>query len=235
VKRGNITKRGRNSWRLKFDLDSHPATGSRRTQFVTFRGTKREAQIKLAELIAAAGSDTFVEPHKMTVAELVRARVNQWENAEQVSPRTAQRYRQLLEGQIVPHIGATPIQKLTTVDVETWHTTLRTWGRQRGKGGVSPRTVVHAHRVLSHALDDAARHGLVSRNVAKLQPPPRVEGDEMAILDDGGIDQLIAELRGDPIYCPAVLALFTGMRLGEALALRWSNVDLDGAARISVR
>ena len=47
------------------------------------------------------------------------------------------------------------MRKLSTVDVEKWHATLRTGGRRRDKGGVSSRTVVHAHRVLSHALDDA--------------------------------------------------------------------------------
>jgi hypothetical protein len=99
--------------------------------------------------------------------------------------------------------------------------------RGRGDGGVSPRTVVHAHRMLSHALDDAVRHGVVPRNVAKLQAPPKVQAVEMAILDPDGIAALIANLRGHLMYAPAIVALFTGMRLGEILALRWSNVDLD--------
>jgi integrase len=241
---GSIIKRGKNSYRLKFDIGRDPATGRRRIQYHTFRGTKQDAKIKLAELIASVGNNAYTEPSKTTVADLVTARIDQWEGAGDISPRTAQRYRQLLDNQIAPQIGATPIQKLTTVDIETWHSTLRTGGRQRGQGGVSPRTVVHAHRVLSHALEDAARHKLVVRNEAKLQPPPKVEGDEVEILDDAGIDRLVAKLRpgnresnlsGDPIYVPAVLAVFTGMRLGEILALRWANVDLDGAARISVR
>jgi integrase len=157
----------------------------------------------------------------------VRSRVDHWESSGAISARTAQRYRQLSDGQIAPHIGARLLQKLTTLDIEGWHATLRTTGRHRGKGGVAPRTVVHAHRVLSHALDDAVRHGVVPRNVARLQPPPRVQAGEMAILDLDGISTLTNDIRGHVLYAPAIVALFTGMRLGEILAMRWRHVDLD--------
>ena len=224
---GHVRARGKGSWELKFEGGARdPATGKRKIQYVTFRGTKRQAQVKLAELIAAVGVGTYVEPSKLTVAEHVRARVDQWETAGAISARTAQRYRQLLEGQIAPHIGARLIQKVSTVDVEGWHATLRAAGRSRGEGGISPRTVVHAHRVLSHALDDAARHGVVARNVAKLQPPPKVPVREMAILDRDGIDTILAKLPGHEMYARAIVALFTGMRLGEILATRWRCVDL---------
>lgn len=225
---GNITKRGRTSWRLKFEGGPRdPQTGKRKIEYVTFRGTKRDAQVELARLVAAVGDATYVEPSKLTVALHVAARIAHWEASEDITARTAQRYRQLLDGQLRPHIGALLIQKLSTVDVERWHATLRTSGRRRGNGGVSARTVVHAHRLLCHALDDAMRHNVVARNVAKLQSPPRVQAGEMAILDRDGINALIAELRGHELYARAILALFTGLRLGEVLALGWRNVDLD--------
>ena len=198
-----------------------PATGRRKIRYASFKGTKRAGAGRACRLIAAVGDGTYVEPSKLTVAEHVRARVDHWEASEAISARTAQRYRQLLDGQIRPHIGARLVQKLSTVDVEKWHATLRTDGRRRGKGGVAPRTMVHAHRVLSHALDDAMRHGVVPRNVAKLQPPPRVQASEMAILDRDGIDTIVTKLPGHEMYAPAIVALFTGMRLGEILALRW--------------
>jgi len=105
---GHIRSRGENSWELKFDLDlgRDPATGKRASRYHSFKGTKREAQRKLAELIAAASSGSYIEPSKMTVADFVRARVDQWEAAGNISARTAQRYRQLVENQIVPHLGA---------------------------------------------------------------------------------------------------------------------------------
>ena len=220
--RGNITKRGEHSWRLKFDAGSD-VTGSRKTQFVTFRGTKREAQLKLAALIASVGQGSYVEPSKATVAGFVRGRVDVWEAAGDITARTAKRYRQLVENQIAPHLGLKPLQKLTRLDVEGWHAALRV-------GGLAPRTIGHAHKVLGKALRDAERDDLVARNVCKLQAAPRVSEREMAIVQD--VPGFVAKLHGSRFYVPTMVALFTGMRLGEVLALRWSRIDLDAQAAI---
>src|SRR6266404_1111572 len=123
--RGNITRRGKSSWRLKFDA-GRDAAGKRLIRYVTFRGTKRQAEAKLTELLAAVGKGNYVEPTKITIAEHVRARVEQWEAAGDISARTAERYRELTENQIVPHLGARIMQALKPLDIETWHTTLRT-------------------------------------------------------------------------------------------------------------
>jgi integrase len=225
--KGNISRRGRSSWRLKFDAGRDPATGKRKVQYHTIRGTKREAQVKLAELVASFNRGGYVEPSRLTIGEFVRARVDQWEAAGDISARTAQRYRQLVENQIAPHLGAMPLQKLRALDVETWHATLRNSGRVRGPGGVAPRTIGHAHKVLSKALNDAMRNELVTRNVAKAETAPRVDTDEdMTIVRD--VPGLVDKLRSSRLCAPAMLALFAGLRLGEVLALRWSRVDLDG-------
>ena len=217
--KGHIRQRGKRSFELKFDAGCDPATGERRIQYISFKGTKREAQVKLAELITSVGKGAYVEPHKVAIADFVRARVDRWEAAGAISARTAQRYRQLLEHQIAPHLGAKPLQKLTRLDVEEWHTTLR-------HGGLASRTIGHAHRMLSKALGDAERDGAVVKNVCKLQKAPRVTESEMVIVQD--VAGLVDKLRGERLHAPAMVALFTGMRLGEVLALRWNRVDLEG-------
>jgi integrase len=231
---GHIRPRGKNSWELKFESGPRdPATGKRKIQYVSFRGTKREAQVKLAALIAAVGNSTYVEPSRVTVAEHVRARVAQWEAAYDpaaktgISPKTAERYRELVENQIVPHIGATAVQKLKPLDIEAWKTTLRTSGRKGGQGGVSTRTIKHAHRILSHALDDAVKNDLVSKNVAKIEGAPKVDDSEVEVVPKERIGELVDKLRGRAMYVRAIVSLFTGMRRGEVLALRWPHVDLD--------
>jgi integrase len=216
---GHIRQRGKRSFELKFDAGRGPATGKRKVQYHSFKGTKREAQVKLAELIASVGKGAYVEPHKVAIADFVRARVDRWEAAGAISARTAQRYRQLLEHQIAPHLGAKPLQKLTRLDVEEWHTTLR-------HGGLASRTIGHAHRMLSKALGDAERDGAVVKNVCKLQKAPRVTEREMVIVQD--VAGLVDKLRGERLHALAMVALFTGMRLGEVLALRWNRVDLEG-------
>ena len=223
--KGHIQQRGKNSWRLKFDAGRDEKTGKRKTQFHTFRGTKREAQVKLAELIASVSQAKYVEPNKVTVAEWVRGRVDVWESAGDISARTAQRYRQLVENQIAPHLGVKLFQKLTRLDIEVWHATLRT-------GGLAARTIGHAHRTLSKALGDAERDDLLTRNVCKLQKAPRVGDSEMAIVQD--VPGFVGKLHGCRLYVPAMVALFTGMRLGEVLALRWNRIDID-RKRLEVR
>jgi integrase len=181
---------------------------------------KREAQIKLAELIAARNQGSYVERSKTAVADFVRSRVDQWEAAGNISARTAQRYRVSVEHQIAPHLGTKPLQKVTRLDIEAWHTTLR-------NDGLAPRSIGHAHRVLSMALRDAERDGLVVKNICKVQKAPKVPDAEMVIVQD--VPGFLSKLRASAgrWYAPAIVALFTGMRLGEILALRERSVDLD--------
>ena len=197
-------------------------------RYASVKGTRKQAQAKLTELLAALGNGSFVEPSKLTVAAFVRTRVDQWEAAGDISARTAQRYRQLTDHQIAPHIGGVLLQKLRPLDVEDWHSTLRNGGRVRGAGGLATRTIRHAHRVLGKALRDAVRNEMISRNVASGQSAPRLnaEDEEITIVHD--VPLLIRQLTGWRYHVAALVSLFTGMRLGEVLALRWNGVDLDG-------
>jgi integrase len=222
--KGHIQQRGKNSWRLKFDAGRDEKTGKRKSQFHTFRGTKREAQVKLAELIAAVAQAKYVEPNKITVADFVRGRVDHWEAAGAISARTAARYRELVKCQITPHLGSKLLQKLRPLDIEDWHTTLRTSGRADGKGGLAPRTIGHAHRLLGSALRDAVRNEMIVKNVIADKSAPKVGDKEMTIVRD--VPAFIELLRGAHLFVSAMIALFTGMRIGEVLALRWSRVDL---------
>ncbi len=205
--KGHIRERSPGHWAIVIEIKD-PQTGQRKRKWHSFRGTKREAQVECAKLIAAVGNGDYVEPTKTTVAEFVPARIDQWEASGEISARTAQRYRQLLANQIAPHLGTKVLRKLKPLDIEGWHTSLR--------GIVAARTIGHAHRVLSKALKDAAKNDIVNRNVTKEQPAPKVENDEMAIVRD----------------VPALVAKLQDWRLG--LALRWQRVKLD-AKVIEVR
>src|SRR5262249_5179061 len=168
----------------------------------------------------------YVEPNKITVAEHVRKRIAQWEAGGDITARTAARYRELAENQIAPHIGATALQKLRPLDIEDWHTALRNSGRANRRGGLAPRTIGHAHRVLSKALSDAVENEVITKNVATTKVVPKVPDDEMVIVRD--VAALIDKLRTSArLYVPAMVSLLTGMRLGEVLALRWGRVNLD--------
>jgi hypothetical protein len=146
MSRGNITRRGKRSWRLEFDVGVDPK-GRRKIRYETIKGRRQDAEKRLTELLAQADAGTLPESSKATVADHVRA----WIEAADIAPKTRERYRQLCEHQTVPHLGDTRLQKLKPAAIDTWHKTLLAKG---GKGGhpLAPRTVGHAHRVLHTAL-----------------------------------------------------------------------------------
>lgn len=224
--RGNITRRGKSSWRLKYEGgEPDPVTGKRQTSYVTFRGAKKDAQRELTRLLAAVENGTAVAPSTETIAEYLRG----WLSADQrLSPKTLERYRQLAERQIIPHLGSMALQKLRPAQVNDWHQTLLKSG---GAGGrpLAARTVGHAHRVLHRGLARAVNLEIVSRNVAHTVPPPKPEAAEIAILSAPEIADVLARLDGHPLHPIAALALGTGMRRGELCALAWGALDLEVA------
>jgi integrase len=143
------------------------------------------------------------------------------------------RYRELAERQIIPFLGGVELQKLRAAAVEEWHRVLLTSGRKDG-GGLSPMTIKHAHRLLGKVLREAMRFGLVTANAASLQPPPRAEREETVVLTTSQIRHVVDKLAHRLVYPKVIIALFTGLRRGEVLGLRWGAIDFDRKL-ISVR
>ncbi|MFD5396610.1 tyrosine-type recombinase/integrase [Streptomyces sp. NPDC127097] len=92
----------------------------------------------------------------------------------------------------------------------------------------SPATAKEAHRVLRTALTAATREELVTRNVASLVEAPKVVSRETTPWSLDETLTFLEEARRDPLYAAFVLAIAMGLRRGEVLGLRWSDVDLDG-------
>jgi integrase len=224
--KGHLRPRGPGSFELKLDI-GRDAAGKRITEYRTIKGGRRQAETALAKLVAAVDKGDHVARRSTTVAEHVSERIERWTAVGRIGAKVRERYAGLLKNQIVPFIGQIPLQALKASDVEKWHGQLCVSGRTGGRGGLSPRTVRHAHRLLSTALKEAARHDLVIRNVASMQSPPRAPRTEVSILTAEQIPGLIRDLKERSIFPKVVLALFAGLRVGEVLALRWQDFDLD--------
>jgi integrase len=224
---GHIRRRGKVSWELKFTIEGL-------TRYHSVRGTKREAQQKLNELMHAAAKGAYVQRSTITVGKHVAERIEQWERLGKIGGKTAERYRELHANQIAPHIGIVPLQQLKAAEIERWHAILKTSGRRDGTGGLSALTIRHAHRLLSKALKEAARHDLVVRNVAAVEQPPKVEREEVTILTSEQVRDVVNRLQSQSIFPKVMLGLFAGMRRGEILASRWRDVDFE-AKTIAVR
>ena len=100
--------------------------------------------------------------------------------------------------------------------------------------GLSPSTINKIHTVLDKALFQALRWNLIPRNVTEAVKPPRPVAEEMRPLSSEGKRRLLNETRGDRLEVLYVLAVTTGMRRGELLGLKWSDINLENAT-VSVR
>jgi integrase len=221
---GHIRRRGERSWELKFDVGTDPRTGKRLTKYHSFKGTKREAQAELVRLKSAADRGDYVDLSKTSLNEFLE-RWKGWA-ATQVSAKTLERYLELLEHHVRPHLGARPIQKLRTVDFAELYGKLQ---KPKPHGsGLAPRTVGHIHRLAHRAFGHAVKWGIITNNPVAAAEPPRVERTEIEILEPDEIRTVLQALRGRPLYPIAVIGLATGMRRGEIVALRWSDLDFRG-------
>jgi len=221
---GHVRRRGEHSWELKFNLpDPDPLTGKRVTRYHSFKGSKREADAELIRLIAAADRGEYVDQSKATLAEFL----DRWEAwaATQVSAKTLERYKDLASHHIRPHLGASRIQKLKPVNFAELYGKLL---KPKPEGaGLAPRTVGHVHRLLHRIFGHAVKWGIITNNPVTAEPP-RVPRTEIEILGPEQVTEVLHALRGHRLYPVVLVGLATGMRRGEIVALRWSDIDLDG-------
>jgi integrase len=222
--KGHLRQRSNGSWELKYDLPPDPKTGERRTAFKTFRGGKRAAQQELARLITEAASGNPAAPSKLRVGEFI----DRWLEATRPgkSPRTHDWHTYLMTAHIKPALGRIELQKLSALDLQAFIAGL---GRADGKGALGQRTARHIIATLSTALRQAVGWGLLRENPVSRIKLPAMEHQPARALDDDEVARLLGAAEASALYIPILLALGTGMRRGELLALRWSDVDLEAS------
>ena len=226
--RGNITRRGKNSWRIKFEIGAD-SEGRRRYHVETIRGTKADAVTLIAKRIAERGEGQLVQRNTVTVAEYAE----HWLTAiapAKTSGKTRERYAEFVRKHIVPHLGTIELQKLEGSRIDAFYAHLIKAGRLDGGGGLSPQTVRHTHRVLSLICKSAVKAGKLRVSpMDAVQTAPKVRRAEVRVLGADDLERLLNHLEGGPLYMPVLLAVSTGLRRGELLALRWQDINFEKA------
>jgi integrase len=198
--------------------------------------TRKDAAAALRVILTDAGKGGHVDPSRQPVG----AYLDQWLDGLRLRPGTLASYRQNLRVHVTPAIGAVPLASLTTARINALYRELERSGRADRKvgEGLSSRTVRYCHTILSAALAAAVRERRLARNPAADAKPPTAREAKSPEMQCWTAAQLAAFLRWSVAgsqYHPlwATLAA-TGMRRGEALALRWRDISLD-AGTVSIR
>jgi len=181
-------------------------------------------------------------PERQTVGEFLNiwlrdvARMN-------VRPGTLASYKWIIEKHLVPNLGRTTLAKLSPQQVQKFLNDRLELGRiprpfadpaKPQETGLTPRTVQHIHATLRAALEQATKWGLVQRNVATLVNAPRVQRAEVDPYTPEEARAFLSAVSGDRLEALYSVAIALGLRQGEALGLRWCDIDI-AARRLTVR
>jgi integrase len=185
-----------------------------------YGATREEVAQKLTSALKTVQDGLPVPSDQLTVERFLR----EWLQIAQheIRPGTWRRYEQMVRLHAIPAIGRLKLSRLGPEHLQKLYADCLS-------KGLKPGTVRQIHAVLRRALGQAARWGTAPRNVATLVSPPRVPRRRMNPLTADESRRLLHAAQGHRLEAFLVLAITTGMRIGELQALLWQNVDLDRA------
>jgi len=222
--RGSVFRRS-GGWAYRVDAGFHPESGKRRQTLKQGFTTKKAAEAALAETLRDRSLGTSVARSTVRVEEFL----DEWlETARsKLRPTTHHGYMRSVD-KINRHLGRYQLQSLTPLQIERFYGEMLAAGGKDG-GALSAKSVRNIHVVLRKALSDAERLGLVPRNAAAAARPPVSTRPELVTWSSDDLRRFLAAVKEDRLFVAYVLLATTGMRRGEVLGLRWSDVDFDGS------
>ena len=212
---GSIYKRADGRWEAAITLEG----GKRKRHYAR---TRQEASVWLAAATRDRDRGLLPIPERQTLAQFL----TDWlavKRATLHSPRTYDRYEEVVRLHLLPSLGKVPLVKLTAQQVQRLY-------NDKLDAGLSATTVHHIHAVLHTALAAALRQAVVQRNVADLVEKPRMRRRQMTTWTPEQARAFLAAAADDRLYALYVVGLSTAMRQAELFGLRWRDIDLDGAS-----
>jgi integrase len=222
--RGHIVKRGKNSYSLAISMGKDTNTGKYKYHWETVKGTKKDAEKRLSELLHQLDTGRFMKPSKTTLGEYLGRWLKDYAMPN-LAPKTTEGYEHIISRHINPSLGNIAMAQLKPEHLQRYYSEKINSGRCKGVGGISAQTVRHHHTVLHKALQTAVEWMLLPSNVADAVRPPRVQRPEMQTWGEDEITRFLESAKNSPYYVLFYIALFTGMRRSELLASRWLDID----------
>lgn len=209
-------KRG-DTWSYTVDV-GRDSSGKRKQKTVSGFKTKREAEKACAELVTEyERGNLSVSATKETITEFIKDfMVNTVQN--QVGKSTYVNQLSYMNNHIIPKIGHIKLQKLTPMDVQKFYKKLL-------DEGVSPGTIHNIGNLLGKTMRIASEWGFVTKNVVSVVKKPTYKQTKMSVWTKDEVERFLEDTRGQRLHPLYLIALTTGMRIGEICALSWDDVD----------
>lgn len=218
-KAGQIIPRGERTWLVRVFMGRDSESGKRKYVNKTIHGTLRDAQAYLSRSQRDRDLGVFFEPSRMSL----NAYLDKWlETAAKpkLRAKTHRDYEALLRRYVRPALGSRPASKIEPLEIQGLYADMQ-------ERGLSARTVRFTHAVLRSALQQAVKWKLIPQNPALSVDLPKQAKGEIQVLNPQQARDFLKESAQDPYHVLFAVALTTGMRPSEYLALKWPDVSFS--------
>lgn len=214
---GSIIKRGKNIYLVRLYLGLE--NGKRKYHNKTIHGTKKDAERYLNKILTERDTTGFIEHSK----ELLEVYLKRWLETvakQRVSAKTYDGYKDYMSYYLIPGLGNINISKLDPLQIQLFYNSML-------EKGLSPQTVRNTHAVLRSALNQAVKWRIIGHNPATLVDLPKRKKPEMKVLNEKESATFMNAIVYSPWKALFSLLISTGMRPGEALGLKWQDIDFN--------
>ena len=213
------TKNGKKSYQVIVEAEKDPLTGKRQRQYVTVKGTKKDAEAILDRMKNELNTGGLLKPSAIKLSDWI----DQWLKLylPNIEATTRAGYEESIKTRLIPYIGNTPLNRLTPQIIQQWINKLST------EEGLAPKTVKNVFLNLKSSLDKAVTLKMIADNPCTGVELPKVKKYQAEVYDTNEIIKLLDIAKDTDMNLLVNLEIFTGLRRGELIALEWSDIDLD--------
>lgn len=224
IRKKTVMKNGKEYiyWEARVTVGADPMTGKQRQRSITGK-TQQEVAQKLRQLTAEIDNRTYREPSKMTVGEWLNTWQEQYLN--DLKPLTKEMYATAVRIHLKPALGMKKLDALLPADIQRFYNSL-----MQGEKPLSAKTIKNIHGIFHRALQQALDLGYLRNNPANPCRLPRVEKPIIHTLDDVSTKKFLKAIQGHRFENLFLVTLFTGLREGEVLGLKWDCVDFTNGS-----